>query len=1146
MHWTPSQLAAIQSDNSTLLISAAAGSGKTAVLVERVGRLCRETDITRMLIVTFTRAAAAEMRERISKFFNDSEEEVLLKQIFSLSRAQISTIHNFCTKVLRQHFHLLGIDPMFRVGNEIQLGMLREQAMDEAIEEVCAEENAECMDLIEWFSDETVVELVKQMHRFLMAMPDPWAWGETVLLKEKTACDEEEIKKQLFFESQLLLSCILPLLEEQRTLLMEVGAPLRYLENLEKDETYVQHILHQVMENKVPSDEGGFSALSRKRAPEGENAELTAKFKANRDLIKTIVKKALLALPTGEDDPKVVAECRTILNGVFQLTKRYHDRYCQLKNSMDLVDYNDLEHFCYALLCDPNVCKEVAGNFDYIFVDEYQDVSQIQEHIIQRIHQGNKLFLVGDVKQSIYRFRLADPSLFIDKYKRFSIETTAEERKILLGMNFRSAKNVIDSVNHVFKHVMQENITEIEYDEEAMLYAPDTAKKGGESELVLLHHQAEENSKEKLRQGFQYEALYIAKRIRDMVGTYTVAQQGNRPLQYRDIAILVRNASSHGNIITNILHQEGIPVYSEADGEYYELPEISDMINILHVLDNPFQDIPLLGVLRIPYFGFTENELATLRLAQTDYSDSISHIFNKMQPDTPFGERVVKVRETIDFWRYFSRHSTVEETIKMILDDTGIYMLAGTWEDGDIRQANLRLLAEKAAQNPELKLRAFLENVHINIKNDDSRTAKTLSDSEDVVRLMTMHKSKGLEFPVVFLMELGGEFRGNASEIMDLDTELGGNIQHIDLEKKVKKFTLLSRAVKAKNYRKRTSEEARILYVAMTRAKEKLIMVASTKDLTSQYEVWAMQGESGLPQAKSMLHWIGQSLHPYLGETLPIYDSLPFTTSNGASFIYREVEAHDYIATENALDDYIPELDLTPLTEEGIAYLHQTFPKVILAKTSVTSLIHNGKLQSEEEETPTHKRIVQEALKEFPDFMTEEKISPAQRGTAIHKVLGQLDYGKPMETQAIQSTIDWMKRKGLINLMEAEIIKTSDIAQFFHTDLGKRALRSPFIKQEWSFSMQMEENFIVQGVLDLCFLENDAWVLVDYKTDHCQNLNELKERYHQQMLWYANALEKITHKSVKNLYLYSIYHDAFIELEMGTMQKLIPVSVFDR
>ena len=1120
MQWTAAQQAAIDARNDSVLVSAAAGSGKTAVLVERVLSLLREgKSIDRMLIVTFTRAAAGEMRERIGRRLEQegASDAHLRRQALRLNRAPICTLHVFCSRVLREHFQAVGIDPLCRVGEPEKLEPLLRRAQDEALENAYAQPSPEEEALFSQFEDGQIVAMLDELYPFLMAQAEPWTWAEAQCTQEKAALAAWTPLLSALCQSQLAGAA--ELLPEMQRVMALPGAPDRYLPALQADGAMMDQLLSQAAAGALTGGKTAFARLSTKKAAPEEDPEVCNQYKALRDEWKKRVNDARGLLPETPD--KAEADLRhalPALGALCRLTRLIHDRYYELKQRKNLLDYSDLEHLTLQALKTPHVRAAVAGGFDALFIDEYQDISGIQEAILRALHEGQSslLFMVGDVKQSIYRFRLADPTLFLRKYQAYSLAADAPERKILLQQNFRSDENVLLAVNQVFVHAMREKETEIEYDEAAMLRPGGGQPLGAPVEIHLMTAPEEEDQEPgELTQGYRYEAAFAARRIKELMRTATV-QEGavQRPLRFRDIALLLRYASGRAPYIAKALLAEGIPVYSDADAQFFELPEVADMLNLLRVIDNPLQDLPLLGTLRCPCFGFTEVDLSRIRLLErTPGAPFHAAFLSAREKDDELGQKARRAWDRLADWRFLSQSLPVGQLIQRVMDESGLYMRAGAQEDGELRQANLRLLVERGqGESGQEGLGAFLREMGRLHASDDGKAAKTLGENEDVVRILTLHKSKGLEVPVVFLLEMARPFRKGDSGLLRLHAHHGMALQCIDGEKRLTRETAAQRALSGIGEKEARAEEARLLYVGMTRARERLILVGSPRRLDRALEKWAQPATAyAAGSAGCMLDWVLTSLGGFREGQL--------TSPNGSVWRMALDPAQEVRPQARAVfpPPLSAEIPVSPLT---LRRMTRVIPERPPLKTSVTALAKRLQSDQDDWESPADKRRPAVEEMPLPVFLRPQGLTAAQRGTVTHRVLGLLDLDLVRSGQLSQALF-LLEKKGLLSAPEKDALRVDWLKGFFGSPLGQRALAGQSLRREWAFNLQGPQGSMIQGVIDLCFQEGGQWVLADYKTDRADG-PELLRRYALQLRWYAKALAAITGIPVKETLLFSL------------------------
>jgi len=1122
MRWTAGQQAAIDARNESVLVSAAAGSGKTAVLVERVLSLLREGgQIDRMLIVTFTRAAAGEMRERIGRRLEEEGEQNahLRRQALRINRAMICTLHVFCLRLLREHFETAGIDPMSHVAEEEKLFALRDKARDEVLEAAYAAPTEEEAALFSQFEDGQIESMMEQLYTFLMAQEAPWEWAQAHTAQD--TADPAAWHALLLSLCRSRLEGAVELLPDMEAALHAPGGPERYLPILQEDAALTHALLAAAENGSLTGEKTAFARLSTKKAGPEETPEAAEKYKELRQAWKDRIRDARELL--SEDETRFRADISHTLpplRALCGLTKRMADRYFALKQAKNYLDYHDLEHLALKVLRDEKARAQAAGQFDALFIDEYQDISGIQEAVLRALHQDGKnlAFMVGDVKQSIYRFRLADPTLFLRKYRDYSLSADAPCRKILLQQNFRSDENVLLAVNEVFSHAMREGETEIAYDDMAMLRPGGGQPFGAPVEIHLMAARQEEGEEGgELPSGYKYEAAFVARRIKELMRFFTIREgEGSRPLRFRDIALLTRYASGRAPYIARVLQAEGIPVYSDADAQFFDLPEVMDMLNLLRVIDNPLQDVPLLSALRCPCFAFTEEELARIRLVDRAPGQAFHEAFLAVTGKAgPVAEKARAAWEKLAEWRFLARNVPVDELVWRVLEESGLYMQSGAKQDGELRQANLRLMAERAQGEAAREgLSAFLRETGRLRAADDGKSAKTLGENEDVVRILTLHKSKGLEFPVVFLMEGARAFRKGDPGPLRLHAGQGMALQYVDGERRVTRETAAFRALGELTKKEAVAEEARLLYVGMTRAREKLILVGSPRRLDTALRTWERPASAyAAGAAICMLDWVMTALGGFREGG--------HTGKNGSVWQMAYEPAEELTAS-------VPR-GAAPLPDAGVAAdeaaarrLGRVIPPMPPLKTSVTAIAKALPQEGDDWESPADKRRPMREIQSRPVFLEEEEITAAQRGTITHRALGLMDLDA-VRRGDYAAALDRLEQKGLLTKAERRAIRLEWLKGFYTSAWGRRALAAQELHREWTFNFRLEQTgkSLVQGVIDLCFLEEGQWVLLDYKTDAADG-EELLRRYTVQLQWYARALSGITGRPVKEILIFSL------------------------
>lgn len=882
MPFTQAQEAAIHARNRELLVSAAAGSGKTRVLIERIFSMLQDDGLSmdRMLIVTFTHAAAAEMRERLQARIADAAllDRRMRRQLELLETAQISTLHSFCQKLVREYFQEVDIDPQAMLGDETINANLRSLAKSDAMDwlyEQAAAGEAEPMALTAKFEDKQIDKMIDELYPFLMALPDPFGWLTGRADKRYTEQDllQGELADTLLGDCRLLLSGMAELAAESERL---AAAPLmheKYLLTIRSDRQAVDALVASAIEG-LPDLIAGARCFSLERLPavrglEGDEAALRDRYKENRERIKKLAAAVAAHLP---EEPAIAIDrmnaMQPALMGLSRLMEEMDARYATLKREHTLMNFNDLERKALRILKNPAIREEVSLRYDGVFVDEYQDISGVQEAILNALKRNvpretsntpQCYFYVGDVKQSIYRFRQADPTLFMGKARTFSADENAECRRISLNANFRSRETVLAGVNRVFQRVMRSDVTEIDYDDEARLYPGQPSMNDPPTSLHLFTQGAKAGEKAKLQ------AYAIGREIRRRVGEPVLDREGNvtETLHYRDIAILGPKMKDVANVLERTLGELGIPVYCEDRGSGMASEEIAQAINHLRLMDNIADDLALLTSLRSPAIGMDERELAAVRLRypQGSYLEAVRAV--SAEGDL-LAKRCADALHTLERERFLLCETPLDEYLWGWLNRSGMYAFYGCQSSGKLRQANLRMLCEKAGEHVKRRggeLKDFLNSVEAQTGVRDSASPTVLSPWEDVVRVMTIHKSKGLEFPVVFVMGLEESFSARRGSSLAMHPRLGVALPYVNELARTTGDTLLKAAIDLRQQAEEKAERARLLYVAMTRARDELILLGCGNQLAPE------DAPDGFPQnrghsayavfsANNMLGWV--------------------------------------------------------------------------------------------------------------------------------------------------------------------------------------------------------------------------------------------------------------------------------------------------
>jgi len=1081
----------------------------------------------------------------------------LHRQLNRMEYCQISTLHSFCQKLLKEHFQAVGLDPQTRLCDEPLRNRLFEEAAQAALVEAFEQENADFDFLAQCFEQDNIVSMFTELYTFLMSLKDPWGW-----LDAHTAYqgDYRAWEKTLLADLALQVQGMEPVLTEMKRCLSQPMAMAAYEEVWLDDHLIAQELLKACGEG-LDELAQAIDRVKWHRAPstrglEEEQVAWTQEYKLLRDSLKKIVADVKDAMPASREG--ALADLNAMapaLRGLALGVKLLHRIFMKSKEELGVMDFNDLEHLTLQALSNEDICQVEREKFDHLFVDEYQDVSQIQEAIVQKLHgENNLLFMVGDVKQSIYRFRLADPSLFLSKQETFSKEEGARQRKLVLQKNFRSQAQVLQGVNQVFEHIMQKTVTEIDYDQDARL-VPGREDEG--KDCLSLHLILKEKGEEP---GAEYQlcAQLVNEALKTTIPDRKTGQ--TRPCRLKDIAILMPKVRGVGGELANVLKDQGIPVFLEGDEEYFQLPEVHTLMETLKVVDNPFQDLPLLTALSLPCFQFSREEQAKIRLILPDRGQPYYQAFKKAcETQGSLGDKCRRAQEQFLKWRFLKEHLPLDQMIWQVMMDTGMYIQAGALPGGETRQANLRLLCQRAYQyaaNQHGGLAGFLKEGEALKAAEDRTTAKMLGEGEDLVRVMTIHKSKGLEFPVTIVAGLGsGMHQAPRSASLLLHRELGIGINYVNPQARITRPTLGKTAISLRKRLEEKAERARLLYVAMTRAREKLMLVGTVKNYP--HPCWMLpSGPRSVYAAPSMLDWVCQAL--WKTQSFPgiIRDNStdstaypqtvpPWKIEVSGDIIHTTVENNKTFHNElsNLVENCTGPVDETLAQRFESASQLRSMPMPL--KTSVSALCRQSPWEEVEEDRAdkaipqwTVAPLMMSPLPEAPAFLMEkeEAITGAARGTAVHQALAQLDYdqlgdaaGKALYARVAQQ----VEQMPSLTPEQRQTIPLKWLCRFLESEAGLAARKAAERHREWAFNYRLPDSggVLVQGVIDLCFMEDDHWVLVDYKTDYYEDPGLLKERYAPQLRIYRQALEAITRRPVGRTCLYGLRHGDEIEVE---------------
>ena len=1190
--WTANQQAAIDIPVADTIVSAAAGSGKTAVMAERIVKrvVSGEADIDRLLIVTFTNAAASEIKSRlmlkIMEHLDNSgtDNENLNRQLMLIANASICTIHSFCLNVIRNNFHRAGMDPNFKIADTGETELLKNTAMDSVFDEYYESEDKDFIKLVDCYTkknDAYLVSLILKIHNFALSIPDGIQYIKNVA---ENGADSEKSFAYLLDKTVKLAGQALGYYDKAIEL-------CSFDENLEKPKALLcdeKNAFEYIFAAKnwndayraVHSFSGGRLVFSKKA-----DKDICGQIKTLRTLGKDILKniKENYITDTYESLCEDIKTSEIFVKKLAEITVKFDEEFSALKRSRNLVDFSDFEHIALKLLKNEDgspsdAAVKLMEKFDEIYIDEYQDCNSVQEAIFSCISKKNigkpNMFMVGDMKQSIYKFRDADPRLFkgkSDDYKLFDGEKV-QYNKILLNKNFRSRKCVLDGVNSIFEQLMNEETGELEYTPDEFLYYNENSYEDVNSDMnsvdvVVIDENGTdlyidpESESEELS-AVEAEAVYAANRINSMVnsGDYLVFDKADgiyRPVKYSDIVILLRSIKGYAEVFNDVLTTSSIPVYCDIGGGYYDAPEIVFLINILKIIDNPLDDIALLSVMRHPVFGFTDNEFVDIRI-----SGKKGYIYDAVKAYIRKNEDALsdKLKKFTDMLAYFYERSgflPADKLIWEIVENTDYMAYLSFLPNSELKKANVRALFNRAYDFEQTDFKGIFNFVRyvdsLKSGNSDADAAKPLGDGENVVRIMSIHKSKGLEFPVVFLCRASKNF--NFTDINDkvlLHKEYGIGVNYYDAEKRFSYPLPAKNTIKSKMYSEIISEEMRILYVALTRAREKLSITGSLKNASKKLDAIALELISSdkkinpafTMRCKNYLEWILSAVIRNNSCNIGKDYSFDVHINDGSVFDTYVIPKSELVLEEETGERKFLFSELAPKTDADCAVqklLEYEYPYSALCKTpSNVSVTELKKMQLDGDDSFDIYRKHSLASIELSDNI---KPTAAEIGTYTHLVMEKLDFENTETADDVRAQIDGLVSKGFLTENNARYIKSENIYRLFKTELGRRMKENRMnLKREFSFKyllpasefnneVRTDDKVVVQGMTDAYFEENGELVIVDYKTDRVDgNIGEIKAKYAPQLKYYKAALETALNKKVKQTYLFLLDSGDVIEV----------------
>ena len=1205
--WTPAQKSAIDTRDCNVLVSAAAGSGKTAVLVERIISMItdpdKNIDIDRLVVVTFTKAAAAQMKDKIRKALDSMLDENpgdvnLLRQITLLNNAQITTIDSFCLWIIRNHFPEVNLDPGFRIMDEGEKKLIENDVLEDVLEEFYAEADEEFFNLVDAFGmgrdDSGLVSIIDKIYRFSRSNPwiDEW-FDECMLVYDDETYDNPAIKE--LYDS--IKNALLDYRDKYNRLVdicSEPAGPAAYTGALQSDLLGINEMI-----NSQDFGELGrririfsFEALSRKKDA-GAAPDIKEYVKGQRKLFKDYIGRLNDKIFL-KDDEGIFADMQGAgiqIRTLLKVAKVYAKRVSEVKREKGIIDFNDMEHLALSILVKKEDGKlvytetadKLANRFEEILIDEYQDSNQLQEVILNAVSktrlsgENNNIYMVGDVKQSIYKFRLACPELFIEKYDTYG--ETGDNVRIELQKNFRSRENVLECANDVFSHIMNKNFSGIGYDESVRLNAGfpypeysdsnygDEANKS--TDVILISSENEEEATTR-----ELEADRLAKLIEGIVASginvYDSDENIYRPAEYRDIVILTRSVTGWADTFADALMDRGIPAYTDSSTGYFSVREIQVILSMLTIVDNPVQEISLAAAMMSYFGGFTAAELGMVRKLGREHADKNTHnnLYEHLKAVAVLGG-ADKIQETdvkqlsgkcalflakLTEYRDKSSVESLYDLCWEMIYDSGYYDYVGTMPAGAQRQANLNVLLERAAgygKSSYSGLFNFLRYIERLKKFDEDFAEGAASlDNENLVRIMSIHKSKGLEFPIVILAGAHKSINFmDATAPVLVDQNLGIAVDYVDLKRRTKTPTIIKGAMARRIVRESIAEEERLLYVAMTRAREKLIITGVVKDADKTLDKY--RGRAEQLAADGMLSFAdSENIKNYLDMIMPVclMDSDKLKGSFNVMVDAGENSESDAFESEEMSDENkkaVADKDLMSQPEVSAGYpLLDELPEYVpddnaAGRMKLTvSQLKAMQAEDDSEENAYMDESVKAALKKeecdetnsiIPKFISGEEVKLAanERGSAYHRVMECLDYSVSVNLDGVKADINRMLETGKMNKLQVKSVNPRDISTFVQSDIGKRAasaVNSGRARREQPFVFEYEGQ-LIQGIIDMYFEEYGELVLIDYKTDRVDKSTageqELVKRYAIQLDYYAKALAQLTGKCVKEKIIYS-------------------------
>lgn len=1125
--WTKMQKKAIDTRGKNILVSAAAGSGKTAVLTQRIINLVIEEklDITSMLVLTFTNAAANEMKSRIQKKMYDylsenKNDKHIKKQISLISSASISTMHAFCINVLRENFDILGIDPSFVIGNESTISILKDEAIQEVLDERFENDDLELFVLEDIYSsrydDTNLINIVYSIYRYIQSKKEPFEWLYNQVEKYNSFDDIKNNEYFLQIKQEILV--ILDELIQKCELTVNYSKDIAYYGTLSQDLEILQNLKIHLVNNGYDYfvDEIKNIKLS-KLATKKKDDDIT-KVEVVKNIRDTIIKKGIDNLKEykikSEQYIQDMKQCYPTLKYLCKLVEDFDNRYNEKKLEKNIFDFNDLEQLTLKLLKNDRVRENIKSKYKYIFYDEYQDSNEVHNSIIQSISQKDNLFFVGDVKQSIYGFRLADPSIFMQKYESYKKDDNSI--KIDLSSNFRSTKQILDFCNKIFEIIINEQTSSMKYDEDAKLISNDKYCYNQEHiQINLLDRDSEIEDDIALDlQKDDIMAQVTAKQILEIMNK-------DKSIKFSDIAVLKRSFSNSISSYQKAFRKYNIPVFIDYSSAIFEVLEVSIFIDLLNIIDNIRQDIPLISVMMSNIGGFTIQEITQIKSydIKTKYFHQIllKYANDEEKKDDGLSKKISKFINKIANYTRLERYMRLDEFIEFVMIDSKYKDYVLSMKSGDMRFQNLSIVTEKARefmQNENKSLFNFLTYINSILKNkSDKEEPQKISENQNVVRIMSIHKSKGLEFPIVILNDIDKKFNTiDTKKQIVLESNFGIGVDYVNLQEDYYTKTLAKRCIINKIQKNNLAEEIRILYVALTRAKKVLFLNTFTTSTTRK--------NIGLIE-KGIFTQNIMSINNYRDFILYALQNDIKNNNYNELYCINNIDVRYYLKDdveyENMEKSFYEKVKSIDISDDYVDYFNRKYSFDYKYKDDIKKEIKLSVTDISKEKN----RYKIEKMIKYSDYINKSNFTSDKIGILNHLFLQYIDFTKSYDIDILREQLENMVGLEFITKEEAQVINLEDTLRFLNSDIGCRLKKAKKIYKEESFITNYNGS-ILSGVVDLFFLEEDGIVLIDYKTDYIlkESINDRALYYKNQIELYKEAIQSSFDMIVKESYIY--------------------------